>query len=218
MTDSVLERLCLAGVAALTDALGRISNHEANVLDLVSPTPGRVLFGVAATVRFLPYRGDLFGESTTNFARCFYSAIQDAPAGKVIVVDSAGYRNTSVGGGTKLSRLHNTGVAGLITDARLRDFQELSNYEPVFYCRGEAVKAGTAALMPVEANVPVVLSGVTVVPGDYIYADSSGSVIIPAIHFDAVLDAAIEIGKAEEIQRSSIRTENANTSIGNREI
>jgi regulator of RNase E activity RraA len=44
---------------------------------------------------------------------------RDEPQGKVVVSDSAGYVNTSVGGGTELSRLHNNGVAGLITDARL---------------------------------------------------------------------------------------------------
>jgi 4-hydroxy-4-methyl-2-oxoglutarate aldolase len=193
-------------------------NHQANALDLVSPTPGRVLFGVAVTIRFLPYRDDLFQEEANSFARCFYAAIGNEPQGKVIVFDSAGYRNTSVGGGTKLSRLNNTGVAGLITDARLRDFRELAEYDPVFYCAGEAVCAGTAELMPSGVNVPVVLHGVTVVPGDYVYADSSGAVIIPATHFKEVWGAASEIETNEVVQRQSIREENPeDVNVGSRE-
>jgi 4-hydroxy-4-methyl-2-oxoglutarate aldolase len=205
-------------VAAVTDALGRVLHHQANVLDLVSPTPGRVLFGVAATIRFLPYREDLFQEEANSFARCFYAAIGNEPQGKVIVFDSAGYGSTSVGGGTKLSRLNNTPVAGLITDARLRDFRELAEYEPVFYCAGEAVRAGTAELMPYAANVPVVLDGVTVVPGDYVYADSSGAVIVPATHFDEVWAAATKIEASEVAQQQSIREENSeDVNVGRRE-
>ncbi|MER9757121.1 hypothetical protein NKJ46_27470 [Mesorhizobium sp. M0166] len=188
MIGSVQERQERPSVAAVTDALGRVLNHQANALDLVSPTPGRVLFGVAVTIRFLPYRDDLFQEEANSFARCFYAAIGNEPQGKVIVFDSAGYGNTSVGGGTKLSRLNNTGVAGLITDARLRDFREL------------------------------VLHGVTVVPGDYVYADSSGAVIIPATHFEEVWGAATKIETNEVVQRQSIREENPeDVNVGSRE-
>jgi len=34
--------------ADLIDAMGRVHRHRCHVLDLVSPTPGRVLFGPAA--------------------------------------------------------------------------------------------------------------------------------------------------------------------------
>lgn len=218
MIGSVQEPPERPSVAAVTDALGRVLHHQATVLDLVSPTPGRVLFGVAVTIRFLPYREDLFQVDANSFARCFYAAIGDEPQGKVVVFDSAGYGSTSVGGGTKLSRLHNTGVAGLITDARLRDFRELAEYDPVFYCAGEAVRAGTAELMPDAANVPVVLGGVTVVPGDYVYADSSGAVIIPARHFDEVWATATEIETNEVAQQQSIREENPeDVNVGSRE-
>jgi regulator of RNase E activity RraA len=33
--------------------------------------------------------------------------------------------------------------------------------------------------MPFMANVPVVIKRVTVVPGDYIYSDCDGAVVIP---------------------------------------
>ncbi len=105
-----------------------------------------------------------------------------------------------------------------MTDARLRDFRELAEYDPAFYCAGEAVRAGTAELMPDAANVPVVLDGVTVVPGDYVYADSSGAVIIPATHFDEVWTAATEIEANEVAQQQSIREEKPDdANVGTRE-
>lgn len=36
--------------ADLVDAMGRLHRHRCHLLDLVSPTPGRVLFGPAVTI------------------------------------------------------------------------------------------------------------------------------------------------------------------------
>ena len=35
-------------------------------------------------------------------------------------------------------------------------------------------------MTPFQANVPVVLKGVGVMPGSYVFADSSGAVVVPA--------------------------------------
>ncbi|NEN07801.1 RraA family protein [Diaminobutyricibacter tongyongensis] len=212
-------RLRSVSAASLTDALGRLVDHRAHVLDLVSPTPGRVLFGQAVTIRFVPFRSDLFDESRHSFARHFYDAVPAQPSRTVLVLDSSGHPDVSVGGGTKFSRLQNLGLAGLVTDARLRDFDELMHYEPVFYCRGETVRAGTEALMPIAANVPVSLDGTTVVPGDYIYADHSGTVVIPAGLLDQVLDVAAGIETQDRAFLAEIRHEDPEQvrSTGSRE-
>ena len=194
-------------VATLTDAVGRICRHRAHILDLVSPTPGRKLFGRAVTIRYVPYRADISDDDGRSFARYFYEAIGDETDGEVLVLDSSGLHDISIGGGAKFSRLHNHGLAGLVTDARLRDFNELAAFDPVFYCRGEAVRAGARDLMPVAANVPASLCGTTVVPGDYVYADPSGVVVIPAGHLEQVLRSAAEIDAEDKALLSIIRQE-----------
>ena len=40
--------------ADLVDAMGRFHRHRCHVLDLVTPTPGRVLFGPAVTDLLFP--------------------------------------------------------------------------------------------------------------------------------------------------------------------
>jgi 4-hydroxy-4-methyl-2-oxoglutarate aldolase len=193
--------------ATLTDAVARICGHRAHILDLVSPTPGRKLFGRAVTIRYIPYRADISDDGRRSFASCFYEAIGDEAEGLVLVLDSSGQHDVSVGGGAKFSRLHNRGIVGLITDARIRDFAELAALNPVFYCRGEAVRAGARDLIPVAANVPVSLCGTTVFPGDYVYADSSGVVVIPAAHLEQVLRSAAEIEAEDTAILSVIRAE-----------
>ncbi|HVU31617.1 MAG TPA: RraA family protein [Sphingomicrobium sp.] len=193
--------------AALADAIARICLHRAHIPDLVSPTPGRKLFGRAVTIRYIPYRADMSDNDELSFGRFFYEAIGDDGEGAVLVLDCSGQHEFSVGGSVKFSRLHNRRLAGLVTDARVRDFEALAALEPIFYCRGETVEAGTTKLMPVAANVPVSLSGTTVLPGDYIHADRSGALVIPSQHVRQVLEAAAMIDAKDKELLPIIRDE-----------
>ncbi len=194
--------------ASLTDAMAKLSPHRAHIHDLVSPTPGKMLFGRAATIRYLPYRQDLSDALRPGFARSFYEAVTQCFEETVLVLNNPCRAETSIGGGVKFSRLHYHRMAGLLTDGRIRDFDELARYSPVFYCGGEAVAAGSRALMPIAANVPVSLRGVTIVPGDYIYAAAAGAVVIPAMHLDRTLDLAREIAAQDQAFLESISDEN----------
>jgi regulator of RNase E activity RraA len=193
--------------ATLTDAIGRNYSHRAHILDLVSPTPGRKLVGRAVTIRYIPYRADMSDDDGLSFARFFYEAIGEDAEGSVLVLDSSGQHDVSMGGAAKFSRLHNHRLAGLVTDARIRDFEELVAFDPVFYCRGETVRAGTTKLMPVAANVPVSVNGTTVLPGDYISADRSGVVVIPSGSIDQILESAAELDAEDRALLSIIRKE-----------
>ena len=154
--------------ADLVDAMGRMHRHRCHILDLVSPTPGRILFGPAVTISYFPSCSAALDPEHHNFANLFYEAVGDDPAGKVIVLASNGYTDTSMGGGTKLLRLHQNGCAGVLTDGRLRDFDELARYDFAAYCSGEATRWGGDQVTPFQANVPVVLQGVGVMPGQLV--------------------------------------------------
>jgi 4-hydroxy-4-methyl-2-oxoglutarate aldolase len=207
MMDLPKSKLSGLTAASLTDAVGRLFSHRAHILDLVSPAPGRVLFGRAATICYVPYRQDLSEEATPSFARAFYQAVIGDFEETVLVLNNPSHTDTSIGGGVKFSRLHNHRVAGLITDARLRDFDELACYTPVFYCSGEAAAASSHMLMPIAVNVPVNLRGTTIVPGDYVYADRAAAVVIPATHVERVLELAREVGEQDKAFLQTIVTE-----------
>lgn len=194
------------GCAALVDAMGRILQHRAHILSLTSPTPRRSLFGPAVTVAYLPYREDFTEANTLGFGGWFYRAVGETPAGKVLVLSSGGYPDASHGGGTKMSRLHNHGLAGILTDGRLRDFDELARYRFVTWCAGEATRWGGDTVAPCAANIPVEVGGVCVIPGDYVYADRAGAVVIPAHSVNDVL---------AEAQRVDAADQDALTEIGN---
>jgi 4-hydroxy-4-methyl-2-oxoglutarate aldolase len=191
----------------LVDAMGRTHRHRCHILDLISPTPGRVLFGPAVTISYFPSCSAALDPERYNLENLFYEAVGGEPEGKVVVLASNGYTDVSMGGGTKLSRLQDHGCAGVITDGRLRDFDELGGYDFAAYCSGEATQWGGAEVTPFQANVPVVLSRVGVTPGDYVFADSSGAVVIPAGQVDDVIEGARSVEAEDAQSRDEISRE-----------
>lgn len=187
--------------------MGRVHRHRCHLLDLVSPTPGRVLFGAAATISYFPSCSVTLDPQRYNFANLFYEAVGDQPAGKVLVLASNGHTDTSMGGGTKLFRLQEHGLAGVLTDGRLRDFDELAGYDFAAYCSGETTRWGGDVVTPFQANVPVVVGGVGVMPGQYVYADTAGAVVIPEGELDDVLAEARKIVTEDEAFRARTGTE-----------
>jgi regulator of RNase E activity RraA len=184
----VLDRVACA---SLVDAIGRIHSHRAHILSLISPAPRR-LFGPVATIAYLPYRDDL-PETKLGFGALFHEAVDDAPTGTVLVLSSGGYPDASHGGGTKLSRLQHSEAAGVLADGRLRDFGQLAQYTFATWCRGEATRFGGETVMPFAANVAVEIGGVSVIPGDYLYADADGAVVIPRASLKRVIDEALSV-------------------------
>jgi 4-hydroxy-4-methyl-2-oxoglutarate aldolase len=147
--DALASRVRTADVV---DAMGRLHRHRCHLLDLVSPTPGRRLFGPAVTISYFPACRAALPPERHTFARLFYQAIEDGADGRVLVLASNGYTDASLGG-TKLSRVQNHRLAGILADGRLRDFAELEHYELAIYCRGETTRWGGDTVTPTRRTV-----------------------------------------------------------------
>lgn len=206
-TSSIREMVSRVRAADLVDSMGRLHRHRCHIVDLVSPTPDRVLFGEAVTISYFPTCSAGLDPEQYNFGSLFAQAVGDQPAGKVLVLASNGYPEISLAGGTKLSRAHNLRLGGVLADGRIRDFDELAGYDFPLFCRGEATRWGGDVVTPFQANVPVVVAGVGVRPGDYVYADSSGAVVLPATQVREVLAGAIDVTEEDQRYLSDIRDE-----------
>ncbi|GGK81095.1 RraA family protein [Ornithinimicrobium pekingense] len=194
------ERALAVGCAPLVDAMGRLHRHRAHLPALRSPAPGRVLLGPAVTLQYLPTRDDL-PDPDTGFAEVFSAAVRDAPSGAVLVLGSGGYPEVSHAGGVKLTRVATHGLAGVLADGLLRDFAELADLGFATWCRGEAVRWGGDSVMPYAAGVAVEVFGTTVLPGDWVYVDRTGGVVVPSASMEAVL------AEAESVVADDARTQ-----------
>ena len=203
--------------ADVTDAVGRKHRHRAHLTGLVSPVPSRTLFGRVVTISFFPACRSRLTPDDFNFDRLFHEAVHGGgsdPAHTVLVMASNGYTSTSLAGGTKLSRVTTAGLAGVLTDGRLRDFDELVNEPYAAWCSGEAVAWGGGDVTPFQSNVPVVIGGVGAYPHQYVFCDSSGAVFIPEADIDNVLETAHQIRREDASHRIDIARKGMTAAAG----
>lgn len=203
------------GVADVVDSMMMAHDHRAHIIELDSPDPNRVLIGPALTVSFLPVRKDLMDAEKHSLGPAIYRAVGEKdPSGCVLVLASNGHQHTSLGGGTKLSRVQNLGMAGILADGMLRDYEELNSYEFATYCHGETVRAGGNEVQPYLSDVPVVVGEVTIMPGDVIFAKGSTAVVIPGNEAEMILKKARGIMEKMDQVKEQLKTEDPQKVIG----
>ena len=106
-------------------------------------------------------------------------AALDGPGqGRVLVVDGGGSLRRALVGGNLGAAAARNGWAGVVVDGAVRDVAELA-------ACALGIRALAAMPLPTEKRnqgqpeVPVVIQGVIVRPGEWLYADEDGIVVMP---------------------------------------
>ena len=201
--------------ASVSDVMAKLGHHHQHeMIGTKAQTPTRTLFAEAVTLRSLPMRADLAEDAVeasggVPLKMAFDQAVEATTEGKVMVVDVSGWTDATIGGGTKYSRLADTGAEGLVTDGLIRDSDELVNYGYAVYCAGFSPRSGTRNfLYPHDFNVPVTCGGALVRPGDYLIGDADGIVVLPRKWADKVLKMAVMKEKLDLFVKAKIKREN----------
>jgi regulator of RNase E activity RraA len=161
------------------------------------------IVGPAFTMRFLPAREDLATPASLASGRSTRAAIEDMPAGSVVVVDAMGTTDAGVFGDILCARMKARGVAGLVTDGVVRDVSGVLGTRFPVWCQGTAAPPSVAGLTFVGWQEPVACGGVAVFPDDVIVADDDGAVVIPK----ALIGQVIAAGTDQERLEAWIMTE-----------
>lgn len=157
------------------------------------------IVGPAYTLRFIPSREDIDTMKAYSSDRNIHRrAIEECPAGSVLVIDAMSSTLASSAGDMMAARLKVRGVEGIITDGGFRDSPGIIDSGLSAYHRRPAPPATPIALHPVDLNVPIGCAGVPVYPGDIIVADSEGVVVIPKHLVDEVAATAKANAEYEE--------------------
>jgi 4-hydroxy-4-methyl-2-oxoglutarate aldolase len=136
---------------------------------------GAALTGPAFTVRTPPGQFRAVGE-----------AAEHAPAGAVLVVDGGSEVQCALWG-DKMSKLGlERGLAGLVVDGAVRDVDGIEALGFPVFATG-VVPTPPARERAGEVNVPISCGGLIVRPGDYVYGDADGVVVLPANLNDEIL-------------------------------
>lgn len=153
---------------------------------------GKKIAGRAITVKMTAA-----GE-TKNPRHLGVDAIASATPGDVIVIDNGGRLDTSCWGGVLATGASLKGVAGVIVDGAVRDVDDYVELDFPVYARGSVTATARGRIMEESTNTMIQFAGVQVRPGDFVMADRSGVVVVPAEHHDKVISKAQELYQREE--------------------
>ena len=191
-----------AGVtsASLCDAMARRHVHRCHAVGLMAARAGQVTAGPAATIRFGPRRDDL---PDHDLAAAAERAMADVPDGAVVVIAAPDAPHEALAGGKKLAALEELGATGVIAWGAIRDRREAAGYTSGIWALGETPRASGDLLQVIEVGGLLTFGGVTVSPGDWVYVDEAGLVVVPWAERGEVADAAraIEADDAEAVRR-----------------
>lgn len=133
------------------------------------------------------------------------AAIEAAQPGDVIVV-AAGGRTDAAGWGGILSLASVARqVGGVIVDGACRDVDESAELGLPVYALAATPRTARGRQAEVAWDVPVLIAGISVDPGDLVIADGSGVVFLPASRAAEIIVAAERIASREAAMASRIR-------------
>jgi regulator of RNase E activity RraA len=145
------------------------------------------MVGPAFTLRYIPAREDLAGPPRpTDPVSAQRLAVEQSPAGAVVVVSTGGELRSGTFGDILAARMMVRGVAGIVSDGAMRDAPVLAEMNlPVFAVCPTAPPSMTS-LLPIDVQRPIGCGGVPVFPNDVIVADGDGVVVVPRHMADEV--------------------------------
>lgn len=177
----VVEQLKACSTATLTMQLLKRGFRNQFIVGVAALNPHAASFvGVAYTLRNIPAREDLSRPEVQADPRYPQRlAIEEAPAGSVLVMDCRGDRRAGMAGGILATRLMQRGVVAMVADAPMRDSPELEKMGFPIFCTGAAAPASLTFHLAVDVQRPIACGGVAVFPGDVLVGDGDGVVVIP---------------------------------------
>ncbi|WP_446666028.1 ribonuclease activity regulator RraA [Flexivirga sp. B27] len=180
--DDLRHKLTQAGTAAIANLLYKRGLRNTMPHGLRPLREGQpALVGEAFTLRFIPAREDL--DDMSRYSRednIHRRAIEECPAGSVLVIDAQGCTRASSMGDLMATRLRARGVRGVVTDGGYRDGSGIVETNLPCFQAHPAPPATPIALHPVALQEPIGCGGVAVYPGDVVLGDSDGVVVIPS--------------------------------------
>jgi 4-hydroxy-4-methyl-2-oxoglutarate aldolase len=173
--------------AEVSDALDRLglSGQLHGISQLV---PRVRMCGRAFTVEYAP-AGD--PPSTVG------DFLDDVPEGAVIALANGGRTDCTVWGGIMSRVARRRRIAGTVVDGAARDTQTATDIGYPLCARARYMRTGKDRVEVRSVDVPTILAGVTIHPGDVVLGDLDGVVVVSSRREAEVLAVAQSIRDTE---------------------
>lgn len=170
----------------------------------------------ALSASFRPLADDtvLFGRAFTSIGTEVYTmpeqpltaqckVIDQLSEGDIYVLATRGHYNCAIFGELLATAIQAKRGVGALIDGYSRDLKQLNEMEFSLFYKGAFPTTSKGRCEVTEAQVPILIDGVMIYPGDIIFGDIDGIVIIPSAIADKVFEEALVIvGKENNVRQS----------------
>ncbi|MBL8324178.1 MAG: RraA family protein [Rubrivivax sp.] len=196
-----LHRLSSAILSDTLDSLGLMQQAMKPFMRPLDDTA--VLAGRARTGLYMPvYDAPAAGENPYEVE---IALVDDLQPGEVAVLACDGPTERIAPWGELLSTASRArGAAGCVTDGLVRDVKQIRAMRFPVFCGGIGPLDTKGRARMVERDVPVQCAGARVRPGDLVFGDVDGVVVVPREAEDEVLRRALEKVTGEDHTRQAL--------------
>lgn len=200
MKNETREKLMNVSVATLATALFK-RGLRSQVIQGVHPVgfKGKNMVGPAFTLRYIPAREDR--NTLAEFRNPKHPqrvAIEECPAGHVMVMDSRKDASAASAGDILITRLMVRGGAGVVSDGGFRDAATIAELDIPAYHTRPSSPTNLTLNEAIEINGPIGCGDAPVFPGDVIVGDADCVIVIPAEIADEIADEGVEMSAYED--------------------
>lgn len=169
--------------------------------------PGMKVIGRAMPVQI----ADVWGHQTEPFGRLTEALDQIAP-GEVYLA-TGGELRCAAWGEILTATARTRGGRGAVLDGYHRDTPKVVEQEWPVFSRGRYAQDAGVRSSVVDFRCRVEIGGVTVEPGDLVFGDMDGVVIVPKRVETEVIERAIEKARGEKLVRAEVEAGASSTAV-----
>jgi regulator of RNase E activity RraA len=199
MTDTLAARLARLDTCGVSDAIDRLGLTGA-VQGLRPMWPCPRIAGQVITVRL---RHAEPGEHSPRHLGT--AAIEAGGPGQVIVIEHHDREDAAGWGGILSLAAHLKGIEGVIVDGTCRDVDDSRDAAFPVYARAATPMTARGRVAEASMGEPIRVGDLHVANGDYVIADWSGAVFLPADRAEEIVSTAEGLMAREAAMAEAVR-------------
>ena len=187
--------------ALVCDALDQVNlRNQSPRISLRPITVDRTLVGRCKTTLW----ADMAHEDPAPY-ELELAAIDGCQADDVIIAAAGGSRRSGIWGELLTTAAMNRGCVGAVIHGAVRDVKRMAAMDFPIYAQGTCVYDSQHRQRVIDIDVPVEIDGVVFSPGDLVFADRDGVVVVPQAQEAEVLAKAWSKLHEENAVREAIQ-------------
>lgn len=192
------EKLYTAVICDALDSLGY--PHQSPRLQFQAYTGIESMVGRCKTTLWV----DMYHEDSNPY-ELELQAVDSCQPGDILIAAASGSVRSGIWGELLSTAARNAGCVGTIVHGAVRDIRQMTQMQFPVFATAKCIYDSLNRQRVVDVDVPVEIDGVRFQPGDLVFADVDGIVVIPQEVEEEVIEKALNKVNDENITRTEIK-------------